>query len=128
MQHELILTIINRGFADLVMDAAKAAGASGGTVIHARGTGVHEAEKFFGIIVQPEKELVLILVDREKRNAIMTAICSHIELKEAGQGISFSLPVDHVIGLAEPLDVPLPMPDAAEQPAADNQQKNAPQV
>ena len=61
MRHELILTIINRGFADLVMDAAKAAGASGGTVVHARGTGVHEAEKFFGIIVQPEKELVLML-------------------------------------------------------------------
>ena len=65
MRHELILTIINRGYADLVMDAAKNAGASGGTIVHARGTGIHEAEKFFGIIVQPEKEIVLILTERE---------------------------------------------------------------
>lgn len=101
MQHELILTIINRGFADMVMDAAKAVGASGGTVVHARGTGVHEAEKFFGIIVQPEKELVLILAEREKKNAIMTAICAHTGLKEAGKGICFSLPVDQVVGMTQ---------------------------
>lgn len=106
MRHELILTIINRGFADLVMDAAKAAGASGGTVVHARGTGVHEAEKFFGIIVQPEKELVLILTEREKKNDIMTAICKHADLKVAGNGICFSLPVDQVMGLTGPLDLP----------------------
>ena len=99
MPYELILTIVNRGFADLVMDAAKQAGASGGTIIHARGTGIHEAEKFFGIIVQPEKELVLILAGREEKNAIMTAICAHAELKEAGKGICFSLPVDQVVGL-----------------------------
>ena len=106
MRHELILTIINRGFADLVMDAAKAAGASGGTVVHARGTGVHEAEKFFGIIVQPEKELVLILTEREKKNDIMTAICKHADLKVAGNGICFALPVDQVMGLTGPLDLP----------------------
>lgn len=82
MRHELILTIINRGYADLVMDAAKNAGASGGTIVHARGTGIHEAEKFFGIIVQPEKEIVLILTEREKKNEIMTAICTHADLKE----------------------------------------------
>jgi len=99
MQYELILTIVNRGFADLVMEAAKNVGARGGTVVHARGTGVAEAEKFFGIIVQPEKELVLILTEREKKNAIMTAICTHGELKEVGKGICFSLPVDQVVGM-----------------------------
>lgn len=99
MAHELIMTIINRGFADTVMEAAKAAGAAGGTVINARGTGIHEAEKFFGIIVQPEKELVLILTEHEKKNAIMTAICTRTDLKQAGKGICFSLPVDHVVGL-----------------------------
>ena len=57
--HDLILTIVERGYADDVMDAAKAAGARGGTILHARGTGSKEAEKFFGIIVQPEKELIL---------------------------------------------------------------------
>ena len=59
---ELIITIINRGFSEDVVDAAKSAGAQGGTVLHARGTGVHEAEKFFGISIQPEKEMVLTLV------------------------------------------------------------------
>lgn len=102
MPYELILTIVNRGFADLVMDAAKKAGASGGTIVHARGTGIHEAEKFFGIIVQPEKELVLILAAREEKNSIMTAICTHAELKDVGKGICFSLPVDQVVGLTTP--------------------------
>ena len=59
---DLIVTIVNRGFADEVMNAARAAGAHGGTILWARGSGVHETEKFFGISIQPEKELVLILV------------------------------------------------------------------
>ena len=58
---DLIVTIVNRGISDLVMDAARAAGASGGTILHGRGTGVHEAERFFGIEIQPEQESVLSL-------------------------------------------------------------------
>lgn len=115
MPYELILTIVNRGFADLVMDAAKKAGASGGTIVHARGTGIHEAEKFFGIIVQPEKELVLILAAREEKNAIMASICTNAELKDVGKGICFSLPVDQVVGLTaspSPAD-PSPKPEEA---------------
>ncbi len=60
-QFDLILTIVNRGFADQVVDAARAAGAHGGTVFYARGTGVHEMEKFFAISIQPEKEVVSIM-------------------------------------------------------------------
>ena len=74
-EFELVITIVNRGFADEVMDAAKAAGATGGTVLYGRGTGIHEAEKFFGITIQPEKEVVLILTPLKTRNAIMKAIC-----------------------------------------------------
>lgn len=99
-QFELIITVVNRGFADNVMDAAKAAGAQGGTVLYARGTGVHEAQKFFGITIEPEKEVVLILVGTEERNRIMKAICKGAGLSTEGNGISFSLPVDDVMGMA----------------------------
>ena len=71
--HDLILTIVDRGFADDVMDAAKSAGARGGTILHARGTGAQEAEKFFGIVVQPEKELVMILVEHAAQYAVFAA-------------------------------------------------------
>lgn len=99
MSYDLIITIVNRGFADNVMDAAKSVGAFGGTVINARGTGIHEAEKFFGIIVQPEKELVMILSESEKKNDIMTAICRDAGLNKEGKGICFSLPVENVAGI-----------------------------
>ena len=82
IKHDLILTIVNRGFADEVMSAAKAAGAFGGTVVNARGTGTHELQHFFGAIIQPEKELVLILTEREKRNSIMEAICRDCQKRE----------------------------------------------
>ena len=97
--HDLILTIVDRGYADDVMDAAKAAGARGGTILNARGTGAQEAQKFFGIIVQPEKELVMILAEHELKNAIMTAICEKHGITSAGKGICFSLPVESVVGL-----------------------------
>jgi len=96
---ELIITIVNRGFADQVMDAAKEAGASGGTVLYARGTGIHEAEQFFGVTIQPEKELVLILTEYEEKNSIMRAISKGAGLATMGRGMTFSLPVDEVLGI-----------------------------
>lgn len=106
-RYELIVTVINRGFADDVMDAAKRAGAFGGTVINGRGTGSHEQQKFFGAIVQPEKELVLILTGHDDRAAIMEAIGLDAGLSKKGTGICFSLPVDSVVGISrfeEPKD------------------------
>ena len=88
IKHDLILTIVNRGFADEVMSAAKAAGAFGGTVVNARGTGTHELQHFFGAIIQPEKG-----------NSIMEAICRDAGLSKEGMGICFSLPVDGVAGI-----------------------------
>lgn len=99
--HELIVCIVNSGFSDTVMDAAKEFGARGGTVIHARGTASNEAERFFKITVQPEKELVLILVPKKLRNDILHALYKTVGLKTAGQGIAFSVPVDNVVGLFE---------------------------
>ena len=97
--HEVIFCIVNAGFSDDVMDAAKEFGARGGTVIRARGTANTEAEKLFNIVVQPEKELVMILVDRSIRDDILHAVYRAVGLNTPGQGIAFSLPVDQVVGL-----------------------------
>ena len=96
---DLIITIVNRGFADDVMNAARSAGAHGGTILCARGSGIHETAKFFGISIQPEKELILILVRREEKREIMQAIGREAGLTKEGQGLSFSLPVDDVVGI-----------------------------
>ena len=98
-KHELVLCIVNAGFSEAVMDAAKEAGARGGTVIHARGTANREAEQFFNITIQPDKELVMILVSSEIKDNVLHALYQGVGLKTAGQGIPFSLPVDDVVGL-----------------------------
>lgn len=99
--HEVVFCIVNEGHADTVMDAAKEFGARGGTIIHARGTANSEAEKLFQITVQPEKEIVMILVPSEIKDDILHAIYRQAGLKSPGQGIAFSLPVDQVVGLSE---------------------------
>ncbi|MBQ8322918.1 MAG: P-II family nitrogen regulator [Clostridia bacterium] len=97
--HEAIFCIVNSGFSEAVMDAAKKFGARGGTVINARGTAGKDAEKFFGITVQQEKEIVMILVPQDKKENILRALYEEVGLNTAGQGIAFSLPVDSVVGV-----------------------------
>lgn len=97
--HEMILCIVNSGFSDSVMDAARAAGARGGTVMSARGTAGKDAEKLFNISIQPEKELVLILVPRDIRDEVLHALYKSAGLGTPAQGISFALPVDAVAGM-----------------------------
>ena len=103
--HEVIFCVVNAGFSDTAMDAAKKFGARGGTVIHARGTANSEAEKRFNITVQPEKEVVMILVPAEIKDNILHALYREVGLSTAGQGIAFSMPVDHVVGLT-PAEAP----------------------
>lgn len=98
---ELIIAIVNDSYTDLVMDAAKAAGARGGTVLNAKGTGNKDIESFFGIVITPEKQIVLILVPKEIKNAVLEAIYKNAGLHSKGQGIVFSLPTTDVLGLAE---------------------------
>ena len=97
--HEVIICIVNTGFSDSVMDAARAAGARGGTVMTARGTASKEAEKIFNISIQPEKELVLIIVESNIRDAVLHALYEGVGLGTPAQGIAFSLPVDSVVGM-----------------------------
>ena len=98
-KHEVIFCVVNSGFSEAVMDAAKEFGARGGTVIHARGTANSEAEKLFQITVQPEKEIVMILVSSEIKNDILHALYKAVGLQTPGQGIAFSMPVDAAVGL-----------------------------
>jgi nitrogen regulatory protein PII len=98
--HDLIVAAVNHGYSDELMNTAREAGASGGTVINARGQAHEGAVKFFGIPVQAEKELILILTSREKKVPLMKAICEAHGINSSAQGIIFSLPVDNVMGLS----------------------------
>ncbi|MDE5722449.1 MAG: P-II family nitrogen regulator [Clostridia bacterium] len=99
-KYEMILCIVNTGFSETVMDAAKDVGARGGTVIHARGTANKEAEQFFHISIQPDKEIVMILVPENIKDDVLHAIYRSAGLKTEGQGIAFSVPVDDVVGIS----------------------------
>ena len=98
-QYEAVFCIVNEGFSEAVMDAAREAGATGGTVLHATGTASVEAERKFGIIVQPQKEIVMILVDVKIKEDVLRSLYESVGLQTAGQGIAFTLPVREVVGL-----------------------------
>ena len=100
---EVILCIVNQGFSEEVMEAARSCGARGGTVLNARGTAKEEAEKRFNITVTPEKEIVMILSQVDIKEAILHAIYTKCGLNTPGQGIAFTVPVDDVVGLGAPI-------------------------
>ena len=100
-KHQVIFCIVNSGYSDIVMESAKKLGATGGTVINARGTASKDAETFFGITIEAEKEIVMILVPSNKKEAIFKALYEDAGLDKDGQGIAFSLPVDSVVGIAK---------------------------
>lgn len=91
---DLIICIVNAGFSQNVMEAARAAGARGGTIVRGRGSANPEAEEFFNITIQPDKELVLILVPGNIKDTVLKAVYKNSGLSTEGQGIAFSLPVE----------------------------------
>ena len=106
MNYELVVCIVNTGYSEVVMDAAKEVGARGGTVIHAKGTANKEAENYFKITIQPDKEMVMILVPEDIKDAVLHAVYKSAGLKTEGQGIAFSMAVDNVVGLSAANPVP----------------------
>jgi nitrogen regulatory protein PII len=98
-RHALILAVVNRGYNQEVVDAARTAEASGGTIIHARGLPPSGDEKFFGVSIQPEKEVIMILAEQEKKGAIMKAIAEKAGAGTPVGAITFSMPVSDVQGL-----------------------------
>lgn len=97
--HEAIFCIVNKGYTDLVMESAKASGATGGTVLSGRGTGTSDAAQFFGVTVTPEKEIVMIIVPTKIRDAVLTSINAGAGMDTKGMGIAFSLPISDIVGL-----------------------------
>ena len=98
-KYELLVVIANQGHTELIMDAAREVHATGGTVIHAKGTGIQQAEKFMGVTLVPEKEMVFIVARKDRKDEIMSAI-----MRKAGTGskagaIVFSLPVTDTAGM-----------------------------
>jgi len=103
---ELIVCIVNAGFSQNVMEAARAAGARGGTIVRGRGSANPEAEEFFNITIQPDKEIVLILVMASIKDTVLKAVYKNSGLPTEGQGIAFSLPVERTTLLKEELERP----------------------
>ena len=99
-QHEVIFAIVNSGFAEDVMDVAREQGARGGTILNARGVARQDAAEFFGITLHSEKEILMIVVEKEIRDKVLNAIYKEMGMAKAAQGIAFSLPVSDAAGLA----------------------------
>ncbi len=99
IQKELIVVICEKGHTDEVMAAAREAGAGGGTILHAKGTGAEFAEKFYGITLAEEKELLFIVAKVEQKKEIMRAVSDRAGVQTPARAVSFSLPVTDTAGL-----------------------------
>lgn len=98
-EYELIVVVINAGYADTVMDAAREAGAGGGTVLHAKGTGSMRGEKFYNMRFADEKDMVYIVAHKSEKAAVMRAVNQKAGPDTEARGICFSLPISSVMGL-----------------------------
>jgi nitrogen regulatory protein PII len=99
MSYEVIYTIVERGLGQDVVDAAASAGSTGATIINARGSGIHEQEKFFAMEIVPEKEIVMIIIKKDKAEDIIKAIDEKMHINNPGKGILFTMDVNRVTGL-----------------------------
>ena len=99
--HEVIFAIVNSGFAEDVMDVAREHGAHGGTILNGRGVAREEAEAFFGIPLHAEKEILIMVVEKDIKNNILNAIYKEMGMGKPAHGIAFSLPVSDVAGLVK---------------------------
>lgn len=98
-KYELLVVIANQGYTDMVMDAARTANAAGGTVIHAKGTGTEHAERFLGVSIAAEKEMIFMVTKREGKNAVMKAVMDKAGINSRAGSIVFSLPVTETAGM-----------------------------
>ncbi|GEM03968.1 hypothetical protein HMI01_09560 [Halolactibacillus miurensis] len=98
-RYDLIVTIINSGDAEDVVESTKRHGADGGTILRGRGTGVHEQTKLFNMLIEPEKDIVLTLIEKEKTMEILSGIKQDCELHKPGKGIAFVLETEKTVGL-----------------------------
>lgn len=98
-KYELLVVIANQGYTDMIMDAAREANAAGGTVVHAKGTGTEAAQKFLGVSIAVEKEMIFMVTRKESKNAIMKVIMDKAGINSEARSIVFSLPVTETAGM-----------------------------
>lgn len=103
LDYDLIVTIVNRGWAERIVKASKEAGAEGGTIFFGRGTGIHETQKLFGIPIEPEKEIILTAIPRGKTEKVLSAIVEAGKLNQPGTGIAFVIELKKVAGICHML-------------------------
>ena len=101
-KYEVVFCIVNEGFSDAVMESARESGVTGGTVLNARGTANPQAERFFGLTIEPNKDIVMILIKSDIKETVLHNLYRDVGLKTACQGIAFTLPVNDVVGLTPP--------------------------
>ncbi len=103
-EYEMIICLVNAGYSDAVMNAARKEGVSGGTVIHARGTANKEAEETFKITIQPDKDMVMMIVPAKIKDNVLRSLYENVGLDSDGQGIAFSMPVSKAVGIGKSSD------------------------
>ena len=99
--HEVIFAIVNSGFAEDVMDIARELGVRGGTILNARGVVKEDAAAFFGITLHADKEILMMVVEKDLRDKVLNALYKEMEMSKKAKGIAFSLPVSDVAGLVQ---------------------------
>ncbi len=99
--HEVIFAIVNAGYAEEAMQLARENGARGGTILNARGVAREKEAAFFGITIHAEKEILMLVVERDIRDNILNALYKSMGMGKKAQGIAFSLPVSDVTGLVQ---------------------------
>lgn len=96
----LIVTIVKKGWGDEVVKASRKAGAQGGTIIFGRGTGVHETKSILGLMIEPEKEIVLTITESSMADTILDSITEAVKLDEPGTGVGFVVPIEKIFGIS----------------------------
>ena len=104
MKFKLVLATVKTHKTDPIVDAGKAAGATGATIISARGTGVHEAKTFFGLTLEDQSDIIMFLLEEHLVKPVMAAIEEVGEFHKPGTGIAFVLPVDSIIGMESQME------------------------
>jgi len=104
MEFKIIFASVKTNITDKVVDAAKASGATGATIISARGTGIHEAKTFFGLSLEAQTDIILFLLEAKLVDKVLQTIGKVGRFDKPGTGIAFVMPVEQVIGLESQIE------------------------
>lgn len=121
-KYEVVFCIVNEGYSEAVMNSAREVGVMGGTVLHASGTANPQAERFFGVTIEPNKEIVMMVIDSKIKEQVLHNLYRDVGLKTEGQGIAFTMPIGDVVGLTTaeaPKEKRATADKAVEQPTTD---------